>query len=338
MGDVPKISAGASATAPVPNPCAPSPIPRGAGSYTSFVHEQRLARIKSQGYCGEGSIVGVDPTGTRVIVIPIFCKSWDCPICGPMKRDIWIGRFLSGHPTHSMTLTSYLRKGADPRAQCRLAKAAWSRLVEDIREKFGPIEYALVWELTKKGAPHAHILYRGPYIPQRWLSLRWATLGIGRVVHLKRIKDARLEVLHSCKYLGKDFGQSAEAIAPLRVVQLSTGYELQYEYLEPKGSYDDWTWTRVPTPRNEVLRQLATTEIPFTSAHRRDSAVELEYQSKVSVVEFYKADLNDFYYSIAVRTSPDSQTCFDERRSHDVATGPQLLPDRRQSLLHLQRD
>ena len=314
------------------------PRTRQPGPVPSPLQEERTNRIRSQGYCGKGTILGVDSSGTKVIVIPIFCKAWDCPICGPMKRQAWIHRLAAGHPTHAMTLTSYLSRDTDPREQCERAKAAWSRLVERIRKKFGPLDYALVWELTAKGSPHAHILYRGPYIPQKWLSLQWQSLGVGKIVHLKRIKDSRLDVLHSVKYLGKDFGQSATRLAPLRIVQVSKGYELPTDDDAPSEDFAGYSWTRLPNSRGEVLKTLASTDIPFDVEHRHNQSVQLAYRSPVPVVELFKWMPEDFYYSIIVRKSPDTPLPKPKETPRDVARNPTVLSVCRQPALFAIRD
>ncbi len=300
--------------------------------------DERTARIRSQGYCGKGTILGVDSTGTQVIVIPIFCKAWDCPICGPMKRNAWIHRLASGHPTHAMTLTCYLIEGADPREQCAHAKRAWARLVERIRKKFGKLEYGLVWELTKKGSPHLHILYRGPYVPQKWLALQWQSLGVGKIVHLKRIKDSRLDVLHAVKYLGKDFGQSAMRLAPLRIVQMSKSYKLDADDVTPSEDFSDYTWTRLPDSRGEVLKTLASTNIPFDTEHRHNQSVQLTYHSPVPVVELFKWLPEDYYHSIIVRKSPDTPLSKPKEACHDVARNPTVLSVCRQPTLFALRN
>jgi hypothetical protein len=53
-----------------------------------------------------------------------------------------------------------------------------SRLVEEIRQHYGPMEYLAVVELTTGRRtpghrPHLHLLVRGPNLPKQWLSDRW---------------------------------------------------------------------------------------------------------------------------------------------------------------------
>ena len=66
------------------------------------------------------------------------------------------------------------------------------------------IEYFLVWERTKAGWPHAHLLLRAPYVPQAWLSRHWEELTGARIVDIRRVHTAGQVVSYISKYLSKD--------------------------------------------------------------------------------------------------------------------------------------
>jgi hypothetical protein len=204
------------------------------------------ARLRSQYYCMQSSIVGQTPDRTQVVIIPLPCKSWDCDYCGPRKRAAWIAKLERGAPQRELTLTCPVARFPDAVQAAKAMKHAWSKLVPRIRKLFGSFEYALVWELTKRGVPHCHILTRGKYIPQKWISRQWDLLGIGPVVYIRSLKGNTRAAAHSCKYLAKSNGQTAKKLAPLRIVQLSRHYELRQDSasVAPRFAGFVFTWNR----------------------------------------------------------------------------------------------
>ena len=211
-------------------------------------------RLRSQYYCMRSSIVGQNPDRTEAVIIPLPCKSWDCAICGPRKRARWIDKLELGKPERELTLTCPVGKFPDSHAAARAMKAAWTILVPRIRKYFGSFEYALVWELTRKGVPHCHILTRGSYLPQTWISRQWDRLGIGPVVYIRSLKHNPRAVSHACKYLAKSNGQTAKSLAPLRLIQISKGYIIPDPRATVPARYPDyvWSWDRRPQP--EIIR------------------------------------------------------------------------------------
>jgi hypothetical protein len=51
------------------------------------------------------------------------------------------------------------------------------------------IEWAIAHELTKRGQRHGHALCKGDYLPQRSASRFAERAGMGRVLHIERIRD-----------------------------------------------------------------------------------------------------------------------------------------------------
>ena len=232
-----------------PSPCS-STLPPKAPDFKHDVDasavDRETTRLRSQAYCMKSSIVGQNKERTHVITIPMPCKSWDCKVCGPRKRAIWIQRLTAGKPEREITLTCPVGKFASSDCAAILMKKAWAKLVGKIRRVWGPFEYALVFELTKNGTPHMHILCRGSYIAQKWISRWWDKLGIGPVVYIQSVKGEKLHAAHACKYLAKANGQSAAILAPLRIIQTSSNYELEQPEKTLPEKYPDmiWTWDR----------------------------------------------------------------------------------------------
>ncbi len=112
----------------------------------------------------------------------------------------------AGNPTTFITLTSGPKAGASPsEAACALV-AAWRVIRRDLRSRpgFGSVAFLAVFEATKRGRPHLHILARMPYLPQGWLSRRMAALAGSPIVDIRRVKNAAEAAAYVSKYLAKD--------------------------------------------------------------------------------------------------------------------------------------
>jgi|GEM_PF-6333564 hypothetical protein len=125
------------------------------------------------------------------------CMRWTCDTCIRKVARRWraILHWAAQHgpaPMYFLTLTLRdplpLWREAPPAEQAtqyeqavavmeRLTRAL-SRLVEEIRKEYGPLQYLAVVELTTGRRtpghrPHLHVLVHGPAVPKRWLSERW---------------------------------------------------------------------------------------------------------------------------------------------------------------------
>lgn len=122
---------------------------------------------------------------------------WACEACTRKVARRWraILNWATTHgptPEYFLTLTlreplPLWRESTDEIREALYAEAvalmerltrALSRLVEEIRQQFGPLEYLAVVELTTGRRtpghrPHLHLLVRGPHLQKRWLSERW---------------------------------------------------------------------------------------------------------------------------------------------------------------------
>ncbi|MBA7578179.1 hypothetical protein ES708_20041 [subsurface metagenome] len=231
-------------------PSVPLP-PKTVTTWTDFsdvsdhLHSERL---RSQRYCCKSSIVGQSLDRSMVYITPLACKSWDCKKCGPRKRAALIDRIAAGKPERELTLTCPVGKFLTAVLAALAMKAAFTELMRRIRRDWGPCEYILVWELTQKDVPHCHVVLRGCYVAQKWISRQWKALGIGPIVYINSVKGSKLHAAHVCKYLAKANGQSARALAPLHVVQVSKNYDLAQEPRTAVEKYPDmvWVWDRLP--------------------------------------------------------------------------------------------
>ncbi|MBA7547186.1 hypothetical protein ES705_39592 [subsurface metagenome] len=246
-------------------------------------------------------------TGLGVIV-PLRCKSWSCPHCAPRKRHAWINRFAAGEPEREMTLTTRADPSLTPVEIATRMKGHWVKFVAEIRKVFGPFEYALVWELTKAGTPHCHVLTRGSYIPQRWLSSHWHALGEGENVDIRSVKKTRAHAAHLCKYLGKDTGQTALHLTGLRIIQVSNGYDLPSREPSPSVKYEDYVWSFIGMRPPQVLKELENSSVKFRATPTPEDGYELTLENPDHTIDMVwdndTHSLGFFEVDIATRSPP----------------------------------
>jgi len=102
-----------------------------------------------------------------------------------------------------MTLTMDPKKVQRSDAYAHINES-WRKLREAFRRKFKKsVSFIAVNEFTKKGMPHKHVLIN-QYIPQRWLSNKWDSLGGGPIVDIRMIHDLPNMSKYVGKYLTKD--------------------------------------------------------------------------------------------------------------------------------------
>ena len=113
---------------------------------------------------------------------------------------------MAGKPTTFITLTVNPAIGASPAARARLLARAWPKVVKRICKRWGVdhVPYICVFEATKRGEPHLHLLARLRYIPQRWLSKQLRELIQAPIVDIRKVKSQKDAAYYISKYLGKD--------------------------------------------------------------------------------------------------------------------------------------
>ncbi|MBA7543014.1 hypothetical protein ES705_35340 [subsurface metagenome] len=206
---------------------------------------QHVLTPSSVSKCGSGAILGVKKDEPAAVIIPTTCKSWHCPKCKKPKALRLIDKICSGDPERMITLTCNPKIVASPFDAITLMKLGWGRLVRKIRHDFGEFEYALVWELTKRGWPHIHVACRGKYIAHSYLKYWWASFTQAPVVNITKIHSER----HAARYLGKYFVKDQGAILRIldgrRLVQISKAWSLRDEKSFGGMKPSDYTWYRL---------------------------------------------------------------------------------------------
>lgn len=183
--------------------------------------EAQAHALRSRAQCGRGAVIVAEADGSRITIVPTRCKTWFCPHCGPILARLWGDRIAHAKPERFITLTADPNRWPRPDLAYDAIREAWPKLVRLIRQRIGPFEYALVWELHASGYPHLHVCQRGSYIPQKWLSAQWDALGIGSIVDIRSISTHRGAARYATKYMLKTVTTTAKAFTLHRVVTAS---------------------------------------------------------------------------------------------------------------------
>ena len=86
--------------------------------------------------------------------------------------------------------------------------------------------YVKVKEYTRAGLPHLHVILRGPYLPQWWLSQVWGEIHMSPVVDVRAVRGKAGAASYLAKYMGKS---------------LEARYSWSWDWVW-KGFVGDWKW------------------------------------------------------------------------------------------------
>lgn len=136
---------------------------------------------------------------------PLRCKRWSCDHCRKERRRDLIKLATHGEPDRMITLTSNPNWGGSPEERALALVDAWRRCRRAAMRRFKlkRLAFLAVFEKTKRGEPHLHILVRSQYIPQRWLSDFMADAMDAPVVDIRRITSPKVAAAYVAKYVGK---------------------------------------------------------------------------------------------------------------------------------------
>lgn len=154
-------------------------------------------------YCREPSAVKYGDGWALAVSLP--CRSWLCLDCQPRRRAQLIELAAGGAPNRLITITVNPEVGDGPLDRARLLARAWRIVVARARRSVHkePINYLAVFEATKRGEPHLHILARCGFISQRWLSDQMGNVLQSPIVDIRRIHNVRHAARYVAKYIGK---------------------------------------------------------------------------------------------------------------------------------------
>lgn len=153
--------------------------------------------------CGEASLV--NQGSGQVRAVSLRCRAWGCPLCQPDRQRQLVALAASGKPTVFVTLTSNPKIGASSASRARALARAWPVIVRRACAKYGysSIPYFCVFEATKRGEPHLHILARVKWIDQRWLSNQMRELTGSPIVDIRKVRSVKQAASYISKYIGK---------------------------------------------------------------------------------------------------------------------------------------
>jgi len=143
--------------------------------------------------------------GGTVTALRLRCKSWNCADCSKMRRSKLIAEAMEGKPDRFITLTVNPNWYDSPEDRARRLVAAWRRVRRRYLEISGnrTLEFLAVFELTKRGEPHLHIVARGSFISQKWLSDQMKAEMGAPVVDVRSVKGSREVAKYVSKYISK---------------------------------------------------------------------------------------------------------------------------------------
>ena len=186
--------------------------------------------------CGEWSFV--KRTGDEVSATPLLCKSWGCDECGPRRKAQLIAKAFAGKPSNFLTLTCSTKAFPDPIKGAEALSSAWRLIVKRAKREaarditktpypHGPkaawmgkedskgrvprqvtllnarLPYLAVFEATKNGAPHLHIIARVPWLGQNWLSIQMDEIMSSPICWIERVANDGRIAYYISKYVGK---------------------------------------------------------------------------------------------------------------------------------------
>lgn len=118
------------------------------------------------------------------------------------KRKRAFHRILSGlhvnAPYKFLTLTSSPASPVD-------IQRSWRKLIMRLQRRgLMRAGYIRITEYTHAGRPHYHVIFRGDYIQQAYISALWAEIHQAPVVYISRVRSKRGISGYLAKYMVKD--------------------------------------------------------------------------------------------------------------------------------------
>jgi len=165
-------------------------------------HAQNSGGILS--YCGEWTLV--KHFDTHVQGSTLKCRRWTCEECAPIRKRQVIALALAGKPDRMLTLTVNPAVGKDPMERRYELARAWRLLCKRAQRKYSykRIPCFVVVEKTEAGEPHFHVLLRGTWLDQAWISTVMSELTSSPICHIVKIDRSTRAAWYCAKYLGKD--------------------------------------------------------------------------------------------------------------------------------------
>lgn len=200
---------------------------------------------------------------------PLRCRCWHCPECHGARTARLCAEAKQGQPNIFITLTSRRRRDWTADYAARRLAWAWRVIRAEYLREHGPhsLPFLCVFEKTKKGWPHLHIVGRCKWLDQKWLSSRMNALTGSPIVDVRRVSGTGKVANYITKYIGKD---------PSRFKGTKRYWRSQ-DYLDPSPDEDAapiipyFYWEVVDEPWRVLAARLQ--DLPGTLTIFRDHAV-----------------------------------------------------------------
>ncbi len=155
-------------------------------------------------FCAEWSLVKHDDPWTTII--PLRCHCWTCDDCRPGRVRRLVSEAKAGAPNLFVTLTSRYDPTGSREVAARRLVGAWRQVRREYLKAHGKrsLPFLAVFEATKRGWPHLHIICRARWLDQRWLSKRMGALIGAPIVDVRRVKGLGKVAAYVSKYVGKN--------------------------------------------------------------------------------------------------------------------------------------
>ena len=135
----------------------------------------------------------------------LTCRSWSCPDCAKWRRKRLVAEALSGKPNRFITLTVNPAWFDGPIERAEKLVLAWRWFVKKWRRHHpGQTgEFLAVFEATKRGEPHLHIVWRGGWVKQNDLREHFLKHMGAPVQDVRYIKGGQQVAEYVTKYISK---------------------------------------------------------------------------------------------------------------------------------------
>jgi hypothetical protein len=187
-------------------------------------------------YCGSQTFVKASFEAVDAKVVR--CRSWSCEHCQDWRRARLRAEAMGGNPNTFLTLTIRADGNTDRLAAAQALVAAWrlirrraiAEAARNMAKRHAPsgteppegwkrnaigvvprkvtldgstLPFIAVFEATKRGTPHLHILCRSKWIDQQWLSVQMQDIANSPIVSVERITTKSQMAGYCAKYTGK---------------------------------------------------------------------------------------------------------------------------------------
>jgi hypothetical protein len=165
-----------------------------------------------------------------------------------------VARCIGGRPNTFITLSSNPNWLSSPEERAANLVKAWRTIRRRACKKYGyrSIPFLAVFEATKRGEPHLHILARCRWIDQKWLSDQWTQETGAWNVWVERVTTDDHAHGYCAKYLGKE----PHRFAGTKRFWTSLDWQLESARLGDDGPVLSDRWTKYNMPLAKLAFQL----------------------------------------------------------------------------------